>query len=303
MRFASFFAGIGGFDLGFHNAGIIPAFHCEIDPYCQPPLKRHWPEVPLHGDITTLKPKDIPEADIWAGGWPCQNVSHGNAQRKGIHGERSGLFFTFTELARNVRPSWIVMENVPGLLSSDGGSAFEAVVNKIEEIGYMGVWFTCNTLSAGLPHNRERVFLVGSYRSTLSHQFYSDGSELLRDYSPRETRRQETRPDIRKEFISDTPLLVQRRGGFGYTKTTSYCPTIRAQSGKHQGGHSDRPILCGQKLDLERVRKANGFSGRLDGRRGRLIGNAVAPPIAEFIGRRILAIEENARHSKSMAAD
>jgi DNA (cytosine-5)-methyltransferase 1 len=303
MRVASFFAGIGGFDLGFHQAGIIPVFHCEIDPFCQRILTRHWPEVPLHDDITTLKAKDIPEAEVWAGGWPCQDVSHANHLREGIHGARSGLFFTFTELAREVRPPWLVLENVSGLLSSDEGLAFESVINELEEIGYMGIWFTCNTLSAGLPHNRERVFLVGSYRSTLSHQFYSDCGELLRDDSPRGTRRKETRSSIRGEFISDTPLLVQRRGGFGYTKPTSYSPTIRAQTGKHQGGHTDRPILCGQKLDLERVRKTNGLPGRLDGRRGRLIGNAVAPPIAEFIGRRILAIEENARIKGSVAAD
>jgi DNA (cytosine-5)-methyltransferase 1 len=303
MRVASFFAGIGGFDLGFHQAGIIPVFHCEIDPFCQRILTRHWPEVPLHDDITTLKAKDIPEAEVWAGGWPCQDVSHANHLREGIHGARSGLFFTFTELAREVRPPWLVLENVSGLLSSDEGLAFESVINELEEIGYMGIWFTCNTLSAGLPHNRERVFLVGSYRSTLSHQFYSDCGELLRDDSPRGTRRKETRSSIRGEFISDTPLLVQRRGGFGYTKPTSYSPTIRAQTGKHQGGHTDRPILCGQKLDLERVRKTNGLPGRLDGRRGRLIGNAVAPPIAEFIGRRILAIEGNARIKGSVAAD
>ncbi len=216
---------------------------------------------------------------------------------------RSGLFFTFTELARKVRPSWIVMENVSGLLSSDDGFAFESVVDELEEIGYMGIWFTCNTLSAGLPHNRERIFLVCSYRSPLSHQFYSDCGELLRNDSPRKASRTETGSNIRGEFISDTPLLVQRRGGFGYTKATSYCPTIRAQTGKHQGGHTDRPILCGQKLDLERVRKTNGIPGRLDGRRGRLIGNAVAPPIAEFIGRRILAIQHNARNKQSAAAD
>lgn len=294
MRFASFFAGIGGFDLGFQRAGMIPAFHCEIDPFCQRILKRHWPEVPLHDDITTLKAREIPEAELWAGGWPCQDLSHANYERKGIHGNRSGLFFTFTELARQVRPRWIVLENVSGLLSSDGGSAFESVINELEEIGYVGVWFTCNTLSAGLPHNRERIFLVGSYRSELSYQFYTDGGKLLRDDSPRKESRPESRPVVRGEFISDAPLLVQRRGGFGYTKATSYCPTIRAQTGKHQGGHSDRPILCGQKLDLERVRETNGLPGRLDGRRGRLIGNAVAPPIAEFIGRRILAIAESA---------
>ena len=294
MRFASFFAGIGGFDLGFQRAGMIPVFHCEIDPLCQRILKRHWPEVPLHDDITTLKARDIPEAELWAGGWPCQDVSHGNAQRKGIHGSRSGLFFSLAELARKVRPRWIVLENVSGLLSSDDGSAFESVIEELEEIGYMGVWFTCNTLSAGLPHNRERIFIVGSYRSPLSHQFCSDGSKLLGDNSPRKESRTEARSSVRGEFVSDTPLLVQRRGGFGYTKATSYCPTIRAQSGKHQGGHSDRPILCGQKLDLGRVRETNGIPGRLDGKRGRLIGNAVAPPIAEFIGRRILAIERAA---------
>lgn len=294
MRFASFFAGIGGFDLGFQRAGMIPVFHCEIDPFCQRILKRHWPEVPLHDDITTLKARDIPETELWAGGWPCQDVSHGNAQRKGIYGARSGLFFSFAELARKARPGWIVLENVSGLLSSDDGAAFESVIEQLEEIGYMGVWFTCNTLSAGLPHNRERIFIVGSYRSPLSHEFCSDGSKLLGDNSPRKESRTLPRPGVRGEFVSDTPLLVQRRGGFGYTKATSYCPTIRAQSGKHQGGHSDRPILCGQKLDLGRVRETNGIPGRLDGKRGRLIGNAVAPPIAEFIGKRILAIQRGA---------
>jgi DNA (cytosine-5)-methyltransferase 1 len=233
----------------------------------------------------------------------AKDVSHANAQRAGIHGARSGLFFTFASLARRVRPPWIVMENVSGLLSSDDGLAFESVIDALEEIGYMGIWFTCNTLSAGLPHNRERVFIVGSYRSSLSHQFYSDGCELLRDYSPRREGRSDGRSAISREFVSNTPLLVQRRGGFGYTSPSSYCPTIRAQTGKHQGGHTDRPILCGQKLDLERVRKTDGVPGRLDGRRGRLIGNAVAPPIAEFIGRRILAIEQRATLETALAGD
>jgi DNA (cytosine-5)-methyltransferase 1 len=295
MRFASFFAGVGGFDLGFHRAGMTAVFQCEIDPYCQLILKRHWPEVPLHDDITTLKPESIPNADVWCGGWPCQDVSHANHQREGINGARSGLFFTFAGLARRIRPRWIVLENVSGLLSADRGAAFESVVNELEEIGYLGVWFTCNTLSMGLPHNRERVFLVGSYRSPLSYQFYSDCGQLLGDNSPRSESRAQIRPDIHEGFISDTPLLVQRRGGFGYTKATSYCPTIRAQTGKHQGGHSDRPILCGQKLDLDRVRETDGIPARLDGKRGRFIGNAVAPSIAEFIGRRILAIQRDSK--------
>ena len=194
MRFASFFAGIGGFDLGFQRAGMKPAFHCEIDPHCQLILKRHWPEVPLHGDIQTLEPAAIPQAELWAAGWPCQDVSHANAQRVGINGTRSGLFFKFADLARKAKPAWLVLENVSGVLSANEGEAFEAVVDELEEIGYLGIWFTCNLLSTGLPHNRERVFLVGSYQSDLSYQFYSDCGELLRDYSPRKESQEKTRP-------------------------------------------------------------------------------------------------------------
>ena len=293
MRIASFFAGIGGFDLGFQNAGMQPAFHCEIDPYCQAILKRHWPEVPLHGNIETLEAEAIPETDLWAAGWPCQDLSHANTQRAGIQGARSGLFFRFAELARKRTPKWIVLENVAGLLSSDNGTAFESVIDELEEIGYLGIWFTCNLLSAGLPHNRERVFLIGSYQSDSAYQFYSDGGELLRDHSPREAERswRENGPDIQEEFISNTPLLVQRRGGFGFTQARSYSPTLRAQTGGHQGGHTDRPILCGQKLDVERMREVDGIPRGMDGRRGRFIGNAVAPPLAQFIGQRILEIE------------
>ena len=293
MRFASFFAGIGGFDLGFQNAGMEPVFHCEIDPYCQKILKRHWPEVPLHGDIETLEAETIPQADLWAAGWPCQDLSHANSQREGLSGSRSGLFFTFAELARKLTPKWIVLENVAGLLSANQGADFESVVDELEEIGYVGVWFTSNLLSAGLPHNRERVYIIGHYQSDSVYQFYSDGGKLLRDHSPREKERsrREAGSDISEEFISNTPLLVQRRGGFGYTKARSYSPTIRAQTGRHQGGHTDRPILCGQKLDLGRMREADGVPRGMDGRRGRFIGNAVAPPIAHFIGRRILGIE------------
>jgi DNA (cytosine-5)-methyltransferase 1 len=86
-------------------------------------------------------------------------------------------------------------------------------------------------------------------------------------------------------------LLTYGRGGFGYTLAKSICPTLRAQTGGHQGGHSDRPILCGEELDVDRVGTADGVSSRLDGRRGRLIGNAVVPTISEWIGKRILEIE------------
>lgn len=295
MRFASFFAGAGGIDLGFQQAGMTPVFHCEIDPLCQQILKRHWPKVPLHGDITTLKAKEVPKAELWTAGWPCQDVSHANSQRAGIKGARSGLFFTFAELVKVSRPKWLVLENVSGLLSSDEGYAFEQVIDELEEIGYVGVWFTANLLDAGYPQNRNRVFIIASYKSESAYNFYSDGFKLLRYNTAGEKsgKGRKAGSAVQEESDRHGPLLVQRRGGFGYTKATKYSPTIRAQTGKHQGGHTDRPILIGQKLDMGRVREADGFSRRLDGKRGRLIGNAVAPPLAKAIAERIIEIESS----------
>jgi DNA (cytosine-5)-methyltransferase 1 len=292
MRVSSFFAGIGGFDLGFERAGMHVVFQCEIDPFCQQILKRHWRHVPLHDDITTLVPTAIPTSELWCAGWPCQDLSTANTGPRGLTGERSGLFFTFMELVKEVQPKWLVMENVPGLLSAEQGTAFETVIDTLEENGYLGGWVSCNATDAGLPHNRDRVFFIASFRSERAYYFFTDGSELFRDNSARESRKEKARPDFCQSSFGNAPLVVQRRGGFGYTLAKSICPTLRAQASRHQGGHSDRPILCGEKLDMDRVGNAHGVSGRLDGRRGRLLGNAVVPAISEWIGRRILEIEK-----------
>ena len=292
MRVSSFFAGIGGFDLGFERAGMNVVFQCEIDPFCQQILKRHWPKIPLHDDITTLKPTAIPTSELWCAGWPCQDLSTANTEREGLAGERSSLFFTFMDLVRQVHPAWLVMENVPGLLSAENGAALETVTDTLEAYGYLGGWISCNAIHAGLPHNRDRVFFIASFRSDRAYHFFTDSRELSRDTTTRKSSQTKARPHFRKSTVGDDPLVVQRRGGFGYTLAKSICPTLRAQTGKHQGGHSDRPILCGEKLDMDRVGTAHGVSPRLDGRRGRLLGNAVIPSISQWIGRRILEIEQ-----------
>lgn len=293
MRVSSFFAGIGGFDLGFERADMRVVFQCEIDPFCQKILKRHWPNVPLHDDITTLDPAIIPASDLWCAGWPCQDLSHANTERRGLAGERSGLFFAFMDLVREVHPTWLVMENVPGLLSAEQGTALETVIDTLEENGYLGGWVSCNALHAGLPHNRDRVFLIASFRSDRAYHFFTDSRELFGDNSSRKPSKAKVGSNLCQSNFRDNPLVVQRRGGFGYTMAKSICPTLRAQTGGHQGGHSDRPILCGEKLDVDRVGETDGISPRLDGRRGRLLGNAVVPTISEWIGKRIIEIEKS----------
>ena len=291
MQVASFFSGIGGFDLGFERAGMKVVFQCEIDKFCQQILKRHWPQVPIHEDIRTLSHSTIPAADLWCAGWPCQDLSSANTERKGLAGERSGLFYKFMELVAEVQPAWLVLENVPGLLSAEQGTALEVVIDTLEAHGYLGGWLSCNARHTGLPHDRDRVFFIASFRSKRACRIFTDSGELSGDSAARKSRRKETRSSVCEGIIGDTPLVVQRRGGFGYTLAKSVCPTLRAQTGGHQGGHSDRPILCGEKLDLDRMGKADGISSRMDGRRGRLLGNAVVPGIAEWIGRKILEID------------
>ncbi|MXY67544.1 MAG: DNA (cytosine-5-)-methyltransferase [Gammaproteobacteria bacterium] len=288
---ASFFAGIGGFDLGFERAGFDVVFQCEIDPHCQLVLRRHWPRAPLHDDIHSLKARDIPYADVWTAGWPCQDLSAGHPQRAGITGERSGLFFTFMELVCEVRPRWIVMENVPGLFSADNGTAFESVIDEMEKVGYLGGWTTCNTLDFGLPQNRTRIFIVGSFGSEGAYEVLAHGSQLRRNHSTRGEEWSKSHASVPSGARRNDPIVVQRRGGFGYTREADICPTLRSQGGRHQGGHSDRPILCGAQFDVARMGATNGIPGRLDGRRGRLIGNAVAVPIAQWFAETIHAVE------------
>lgn len=295
MQVASFFAGVGGFDLGLERAGMKVVFQCEVDKHAQRILKRHWPKVPIHEDICTLDSSNVPPADLWCAGWPCQDLSNANPDRAGLAGERSGLFHNFLELVSSARPRWLLMENVPGLLSANDGTALEAVADGLEAHGYLGGWFSCDIKDAGLPHHRDRVFIVASYKSDSAYQFFADGGKLSWDFAERGKGRPHARSAVPGGADGESPLVVQRRGGFGYTAAKSICPTIRAQGGRHQGGHSDRPILCGEKLDMGRVRDADGLPRRLDGRRGRLIGNAVSPLVVEWIGRRILTIEENNR--------
>ena len=98
MKVASFFSGIGGIDLALERAGMEVVFQCEILPFGQRILRKHWPAVPMISDITTVKETDIPEADLFAGGFPCQDLSLANqGKRRGLEGERSGLFYKYAD--------------------------------------------------------------------------------------------------------------------------------------------------------------------------------------------------------------
>ena len=159
LRHASFFSGAGGLDIGFERAGIRTVSHSEIDPYASAVLKRHWPETPNLGDITAINWEDIPNAEIWSGGFPCQDLSVAG-KRAGFGGERSSLAFTFIGLVERGRPRWIVLENVTGLFTSNHGADFRRLVGEIAELGYGVAWRTSDARHFGVAQRRRRVFIV-----------------------------------------------------------------------------------------------------------------------------------------------
>lgn len=156
MTFGSLFAGIGGFDLGLERAGMECRWQVEIDPYATRVLAKHWPHVRRWDDVRTFPPSDGEwEVDLICGGFPCQDVSS-CGQWKGIISERSGLWFEYAKVIRILRPSYIIIENVKGLL--DRG--FEYVLGSLALLGYDAEWSLVSSCSMGAPHMRSRLFIV-----------------------------------------------------------------------------------------------------------------------------------------------
>jgi len=154
MKFISFFAGIGGIDLGLERAGHECVGQVEIDDYCNKVLVRRFGDDTSDGHSETDGIK-FPAADLWAGGFPCQDVSHAG-KRAGIEGERTGLFFEFMRLVRTVQPRYLLLENVPGILSSGHGR----VQGELAEAGYHALWDMLSAADVGALHLRKRWFCV-----------------------------------------------------------------------------------------------------------------------------------------------
>ena len=159
LKHVEFFSGIGGFRLGLERAGHECVAHSEIDPYCERVYQRHWPGSLNLGDITEIEPETIPPADLWCGGFPCQDVSLAG-KRAGLQGKRTTLWSEFARLIRELRPRWVLAENVPGLFSANNGRFFGNILRDLAESGYDAEWDTITALAVGAPHRRYRVFIV-----------------------------------------------------------------------------------------------------------------------------------------------
>lgn len=177
MNHLDLFSGIGGFALAAQWAGFDTLYSSEIDAFAKRVYSHHFPSVEQLGDIKNVTASVIRERiDLFTGGFPCQDLSVAG-KRQGLAGERSGLFFEIIRLASALQPRWLLLENVPGLLSSNGGRDFAAVLSGLVECGYGVAWRVFNAQYFGVPQRRRRLFIIASLGGRgLSEVFFEPDS-------------------------------------------------------------------------------------------------------------------------------
>jgi len=194
-----FFAGIGGFTLGFESAGFECIGHCEVDRHaCKSYDAIHgvregaW----FASDITAVRPVDVPPCDCFTAGFPCQDISV-SGRGAGLLGARSSLFFEIIRIIQgknpNDRPLWVVLENVKNLLSINRGRDFAAVLYSLAESGYDVEYEVLNSKNFGIPQNRERVFVVGHFGGERTGKIFpilgTNSKDIIRLVNGRQGRR------------------------------------------------------------------------------------------------------------------
>ena len=162
----SLFAGVGGFDLALERSGVKVVAAVEIDKNARAVLAKQFPKTQLFNDVAEVSADDllragfVPERGIICGGFPCQDLSVAG-KRAGLAGGRSGLFWEVVRLTRELQPKWIILENVPGLLSSNGGRDMGTVLGALGQLGYGFAYRVLDAQFFGVPQRRRRVFIVG----------------------------------------------------------------------------------------------------------------------------------------------
>lgn len=261
MRVLDLFSGIGGFSLGLERAGMTTVAFCEIEDYPRRVLAKHWPGVPIYNDIRKLTAErlraDGITVDLICGGFPCQDISDAGP-RIGIKGARSGLWFEYCRLIENVRPQYVIVENVLALRYRGLGS----VLRSLNEIGYDAEWHCIPACAVGAPHRRDRIWVIA----------YPAGSRL---HAPA------------------LGGLYQQTTGQGSRDGEPWrLPTARLA--RSVANAEQRPMVKRKLSDKWRpepdvARMVDGVSGRLVAHEIKAFGNSLVPDIPEIIGRAILA--------------
>lgn len=270
MRVLDLFSGIGGFSLGLERAGMRTVAFCEIEPFRRSVLKKHWPRVHCFDDIRKLDARRLANCgiavDVICGGFPCQDISSAGAGA-GLAGERSGLWAEYARLIGEIRPRYVIVENVSMLL----GRGLGTVLGDLAAIGYDAEWHCIPASYVGAPHQRDRVWIVAYPDRNRKHALAVD-AEMASASTP---------SDADQARLSDhegRPGSAQDRRH----ESASAVPDIR----KHHW-LSKPPV----------VRVVHGVSKDVDAVGA--LGDSVVPQIPEIIGRAIMRVQRNANTAQA----
>jgi DNA (cytosine-5)-methyltransferase 1 len=324
LTFVSLFAGIGGMDLGLERAGLECIGQVEIDDYATRVLARHWPHIPRWRNVRDVGAHNLPCPDLLCGGFPCQDISNAG-KRAGLAGERSGLWREFARLIGELRPRYVLVENVAALL----GRGLGDVLGDLAALGFDAEWHCIPAAAVGAPHIRDRLFLVAYTDGTrrAQHQPISgwlgeaqgvspgnrtqpyraggatragstprggdaDGSTSLADTAPQRRgtgRARRFNPGSAGQ--PEQPLQVVAHGdGAGLAQWQGIFDNAREELAAFERSCRTGTGQWGAEPDVGRV--ADGVPARVDRLRG--LGNAVVPQAAEFIGRALIAYHTEA---------
>ena len=312
LTFGSLFTGIGGIDLGFEQAGMKCAWQCEKNRQARHVLATHWPDVPCYEDVFDVTNNNVPSVDVICGGFPCQDVSFAG-KRAGLAGERSGLWFEFHRIIEEFAPQWVVVENVPGLLSSNRGADFYTVVRGMVECGYGVSWRVLDAQYFGVAQRRRRVFIVGSLGNGRSAEILFEREGMFGHPPARRTQGEGVTYDVAPSLTASgsgtasagnrsgqDPVIAQVLAGsaaFGGGNTKGEIDIATTLNASSQRYDFESETLVQSMLGVRRLtpvecERLQGFpdgwtSGQSDSTRYRQLGNAVAVPVARWIGARI----------------
>jgi DNA (cytosine-5)-methyltransferase 1 len=264
LTVGSLFSGIGGFDLGLERAGMEVIWHSEIEPYACKVLAKHWPAVPNLGDITKIDWSSVERPDVLCGGFPCQPVSKVGRQR--AQADARWLWPDFAAAIRSLRPGYVFVENVEGLL----GRGANIVLGDLASLGFDAEWDCIPASAVGAPHERYRLIVVA----------YAQGGRA----------RMEDR-----EAPGAGRRAAESRGA-GVRPGIGDSPDMGAGAGGHRRVLTARPDASSWwAAEPGLGRLVDGVPPRMD--RMRCLGNAVVPQLAEWAGRRILAAHSDGQEA------
>ncbi len=309
------FSGIGGFSLGLERTGgFRTVAFCEIEEFPRRVLAKHWPDVPIHRDVRELKAEHVGAVDVICGGFPCQDISTAG-KGAGLAGERSGLWREYARLVGELRPSYVIVENVAALL----GRGLGTVLGDLAALGYDAEWHCIPASAVGAPHIRDRVWII-------AYPQHSDADRAGPHRAAQHVEGNAEPADQQVRFVKSLgallahPEVVAQREQADEADAITTCRQARnelsdggpvlADSGSGRQPGSGQPLDALNPKTFVAREATQSWHGRVSGEwrvepnvgrvahgvphgveRLTALGNAVVPQIPELLGRAILAAE------------